>query len=45
MAKKKVAGKTNLFDLVMSKSKKFIDAAKKPLLEKKAKREFKSMVD
>jgi hypothetical protein len=44
-AKKKTASVSSLFDLVMSKSKTFIDKAKRPLLEKKAKREFKSMID
>lgn len=44
-AKKKAASVSSLFDLVMSKSKTFIDKAKRPLLEKKAKREFKSMID
>ena len=44
-AKKKTASVSSLFDLVMSKSKSFIDKAKRPLLEKKAKREFKSMID
>jgi hypothetical protein len=43
--KKKTASVASLFDLVMSKSKSFIDKAKRPLLEKKAKREFKSMID
>ena len=44
-AKKKTTTVNSLFDLVMSKSKTFIDKAKRPLLEKKAKREFKSMID
>lgn len=44
-AKKKAVSVASLFDLVMSKSKSFIDKAKRPLLEKKAKREFKSMID
>lgn len=44
-AKKKTVKMSSLFDLVMSKSKTFVDKAKRPLLEKKAKREFKSMVD
>lgn len=41
---KKVTKKISLFAAILSKSKKAIDKAKRPLLEKKAKREFKSMV-